>query len=90
MGQLRLSYGWAVNQDAVEYYRQMLGAAPGLNGALCLTYAAGPDPAGLIRAFGGDPDATMSQSDLSTVLDQYHYSQVPPALLVAGRLDHAG
>ncbi|MBB4742959.1 hypothetical protein BJY16_006418 [Actinoplanes octamycinicus] len=72
-----------MDQDAVEYYRRMLDDVSYLREALCVTYATGLDSAALIRAFGGDPDATMSRRELGDLLSHHHYSEVPPAMLVA-------
>ncbi|MDI6105894.1 DUF6461 domain-containing protein [Actinoplanes sp. NEAU-A12] len=72
-----------MDQGAVEYYRRLLDGAPYLRVALCVTYASGVDGPGLIRAFGGDPTATVSRHDLGDLLHQYHYTEVPAALLVA-------
>lgn len=67
----------------MDHYRRMLDDAPYLREALCLTYASGLDRPGLIRAFGGDPAATMPRRDISDRLGQNHYTEVPAALLVA-------
>ncbi|WP_433794715.1 hypothetical protein [Actinoplanes sp. CA-252034] len=61
----------------------LLDDAPYLREALCVTYASGLDVPGLIRAFGGDPTATMSRHDLGDLLRRYHHTEVPVALLIA-------
>lgn len=70
-----------MGDDAVEYYQWVL-SDPAWHQALCVTYGRCGDEAAMITAFGGDPAATMRAERLHEVLDGYHYSRVPPAVLV--------
>ena len=66
----------------LDHYRQLLSVQQWDYEALCFTYAQGLDTAAMITAFGGDPAAMMPEAALREALGRFHYSEVPPAVLV--------